>query len=171
MLISEKTTGSIYLFIYFSVKRSVSDSLTIRKNSGQKVQAKVVKCAKNKSWVHRNNPVTYMLNNDELSVKGVNFINYTLSRQCCWKMARYDGKRSRWGESSFIIGIWWERNENILWLSISRKSAVFSSFSYEKMMKMSITRSMDYSRTSCDWHSYHFYMMKLWENHSFEKTP
>ena len=37
MLISEKTTGSIYLFIYlFCVKRSVSDSETIRKNEGEK---------------------------------------------------------------------------------------------------------------------------------------
>ena len=34
MLISEKTTGSIWIF--FRVKTSVSDSKTIRKNSGQK---------------------------------------------------------------------------------------------------------------------------------------
>ena len=40
--------------IYFCVKRSVSDSKTIRKINGEKEQAKVVKCAKNKSWVPRN---------------------------------------------------------------------------------------------------------------------
>ena len=35
MLISEKTTGSIFFF-FFCVKRIVSDSLTIRKNNGEK---------------------------------------------------------------------------------------------------------------------------------------
>ena len=59
MLISEKTTGSIYfiLFIYlfiFCVKRSVYPIVRqLEKITVKKAEAKVVKCAKNKSWVPR----------------------------------------------------------------------------------------------------------------------
>ena len=50
MLIDEKTTGPISFF--FFVKRSVSNSETIRKKyRWKKAQAKLVKCAKNKYWV------------------------------------------------------------------------------------------------------------------------
>ena len=63
MLISEKTTGSIYLFIYFlfiylffCVKRSVSNFRQLEKITVKKAEAKVVKCAKNKSWVPRTPP-------------------------------------------------------------------------------------------------------------------
>ena len=51
MLISEKTTGSINFF--FCVKRSVSDR-QLEKITVKEAEAKVVKCAKNKSWVPRN---------------------------------------------------------------------------------------------------------------------
>ena len=73
MLITEKTTGLIYLFIYsfvyflffylfiylFIFLASKEAYLTVRqleKITVKKAQAKVVKCAKNKSWVPRNPP-------------------------------------------------------------------------------------------------------------------
>ena len=59
MLISEKTTVSILKFV--CVKRSVSDR-QLEKITVKKAQAKVVKCAKIKSWVPRNpSLVTYVL--------------------------------------------------------------------------------------------------------------
>ena len=50
-----------FFFFFFCVNRSVSDSKRIRKNNGEKAQAKVVKCAKNKSWVPRNPPPPWSL--------------------------------------------------------------------------------------------------------------
>ena len=57
MLISEKTTGSIYLFIYFFASKEAYPIVRqLEKITMKKAQAKVVKCAKNKSWVPRNPP-------------------------------------------------------------------------------------------------------------------
>ena len=53
MLIGEKTTGSIYLFIYFVLffgsKGAYSIVRQLEKITVKKAQLKVVKCAKNKS--------------------------------------------------------------------------------------------------------------------------
>ena len=60
MLISEKTTGSIYLFIYlfifFASKEAYPIVRQLEKMTMKKAEAKVVKCAKNKSWVPRTPP-------------------------------------------------------------------------------------------------------------------
>ena len=59
MLISEKTTGSIYLFIYlfiFASKEAYPIVRQLEKITVKKAQAKVVKYAKNKSWVPRTPP-------------------------------------------------------------------------------------------------------------------
>ena len=73
MLISKKTTGSIYLFIYlfiffFASKEAYPIVRQLQKNNGQKAQAKEVKCAKNKCWIHRTPRLGH------LSVK--NYIKY-----------------------------------------------------------------------------------------------
>ena len=51
MLISEKTTGSIFFF--FASKEAYPIVRQLEKITVKKAQAKVVKCAKNKSWVPR----------------------------------------------------------------------------------------------------------------------
>ena len=55
MLISKKTTGSIYLFIYlfFASKEAYPIVRQFENIMVKKAQAKVVKCAKNKCLVHR----------------------------------------------------------------------------------------------------------------------
>ena len=53
MLISEKTTGSIY-FLFFASKEAYAVVRQLEKIRVKKTQAKVVKCAKNKYWVPRN---------------------------------------------------------------------------------------------------------------------
>ena len=56
MLISEKTTGRFFfVFLFFCVERRVSDR-QLEKITVKKAQAKLVKCAKNKSWVPRTPP-------------------------------------------------------------------------------------------------------------------
>ena len=47
------------------------------------------------------------------------------------KMARNDKKQPIWWEFSC-----WESNENIIWIAFYHDGAVFSSFSYEKMMRI-----------------------------------
>ena len=54
MLISEKTTGSIKFF--FASKEAYPIVRQLEKITVKKAEAKVVKCAKNKSWVPRNPP-------------------------------------------------------------------------------------------------------------------
>ena len=54
MLISEKTTGSIYIFL--ASKEAYPIVRQLEKITVKKAQAKVVKCAKNKSWVPRTHP-------------------------------------------------------------------------------------------------------------------
>ena len=54
MLISEKTTGSIQNF--FASKEAYPIVRQLEKITVKKAEAKVVKCAKNKSWVPRNPP-------------------------------------------------------------------------------------------------------------------
>ena len=57
MLISEKTTGSIhffFFFFFFASKEAYPIVRQLEKITVKKAQAKVVKCAKNKSWVPRN---------------------------------------------------------------------------------------------------------------------
>ena len=54
MLISEKTTGSIAIF--FASKEAYPIVTRLEKITVKKAEAKVVKCAKNKSWVPRNPP-------------------------------------------------------------------------------------------------------------------
>ena len=71
MLISEKTTGSIYLFIYlfiaskeaYPIVRQLGEKKTVKKS-----QAKVVKCAKNKYWVPIGTPTSPL---GHLSVKAI----------------------------------------------------------------------------------------------------
>ena len=46
MLISKKTTESIYLFIYFASKEAYPIVRQLEKQRWKKAQAKVVKCAK-----------------------------------------------------------------------------------------------------------------------------
>ena len=53
MLISEKTTGSIF---FFASKEAYLIIRQLEKITVKKAEAKVVKCAKNKSWVPRNPP-------------------------------------------------------------------------------------------------------------------
>ena len=74
MLISEKTTGSIYLFIYlfiyffffFASKEAYPVVRQLEKITVKKAQGKVVKCAKNKSWVPRNPPLGHLsVNHDK----------------------------------------------------------------------------------------------------------
>ena len=54
MLISEKTTGSIKNV--FASKEAYPIVRQLEKITVKKAEAKVVKCAKNKSWVPRNPP-------------------------------------------------------------------------------------------------------------------
>ena len=54
MLISEKTTGRFNFF--FASKEAYPIVRQLEKITVKKAQAKVVKCAKNKSWVPRNPP-------------------------------------------------------------------------------------------------------------------
>ena len=54
MLISEKTTGSIYNI--FASKEAYPIVRQLEKITVKKAAAKVVKSAKNKSWVPRNPP-------------------------------------------------------------------------------------------------------------------
>ena len=72
MLISEKTTGSIKNF--FASKEAYPIVRQLEKITVKKAEAKVVKCAKNKSWVPRNPPLGH------LSVN--NFIDYKFI-VCC----------------------------------------------------------------------------------------
>ena len=53
MLISEKTTGSTYNFF---ASKEASIVRQLEKITVKKAEAKVVKCAKNKSWVPRSPP-------------------------------------------------------------------------------------------------------------------
>ena len=57
MLISEKTTASILFF--FASKEAYPIVRQLEKITVKKVQAKVVKCTKNKSWVFRT-PLGYL---------------------------------------------------------------------------------------------------------------
>ena len=54
MLISEKTTESINFFFFFASKEAYPIVRQLEKITVKKAEAKVVKCAKNKSWVPRN---------------------------------------------------------------------------------------------------------------------
>ena len=54
MLISEKTTGSIKK--HFASKEAYPIVRQLEKITVKKAEAKVVKCAKNKSWVPRTPP-------------------------------------------------------------------------------------------------------------------
>ena len=65
MLISEKTTGSIKKF--FASKEAYPIVRQLEKITVKKAEAKVVKCAKNKSWVPRTPPPPL----GHLSVKGL----------------------------------------------------------------------------------------------------
>ena len=59
MLISEKTTGSIFFFFFFfffASKEAYPIVRQLEKITVKKAQAKAVKCAKNKSWVPRTPP-------------------------------------------------------------------------------------------------------------------
>ena len=64
MLISDKTPGSIYLvyfiylfiFFFFASKKAYPIVRQLEKITVKKAEAKVVKCAKNKSWVPRTPP-------------------------------------------------------------------------------------------------------------------
>ena len=65
MLNSEKTTGSIFFF-FFASKEAYPIVKQLEKITVKQAEAKVVKCAKNKSWVPKNPPPL-----GHLSVKGV----------------------------------------------------------------------------------------------------
>ena len=58
MLSNEKTTGSIsfFFFFFFASKEAYPIVGQLEKITVKKAEAKVVKCAKNKSWVPRNPP-------------------------------------------------------------------------------------------------------------------
>ena len=62
MLINVKTTGSIYLFIYFffASKEAYPIVRQLEKIMVKKAEAKVVKCVKNKSWVPRTPPLGHL---------------------------------------------------------------------------------------------------------------
>ena len=60
MLISEKTKGPIYFF-FFASKDVYPIVRQLEKITVKKAEAKVVKCAKNKSWV-RGTPPPWSLN-------------------------------------------------------------------------------------------------------------
>ena len=56
MLISEKNDG-VDFFFFFASKEAYPIVRQLEKITVKKAEAKVVKCAKNKSWVPRNTPM------------------------------------------------------------------------------------------------------------------